>query len=442
MSDKCLNSHSRIYLFLIFFFLLRLTYVFFFGWQDLKDDAISYNTYALAIVNQADWLANPSFQGDYRPPGYPVFLSVIYSVFGVENFFAVYLFQAIISTLTVYYVFKLSASMFGEKKAFLALVWAGFYFFYIRYDGMILRETLIFFLVIFSFFHLWVFLNRKEPSHCVKNPNLWGFLIAFTVLLHTDARYLFYIPFLVILFVIYCDFWIGIKTYSWVLAMLILLLVPWTIRNYIAYDGIVLINTRTLDARQKNISIRLNTLSAKPLTYIVGEDYPSEEERALIKEGKNPNNRSPEEVALIKKDVYAPASFIGRKLYQMKEMWLPFRFWSDYAPSCLGLPTAKFQKSWSLRHNLVSIVFYGTLIPFMFCGLFYLFQTGNKAVWLLLFPIFVHALLHFLMFGIDRYRMPVDAFVIILGCYGVVVAYEFIRTRHVSCLNHSSKTIC
>ena len=429
MNYQFLSTKKNLLLFLSGFFLLRLIFSYFLGWQEIPSgsDAVSYNSYALAILNQTDWLTNPSFLGDYRPPGYPLFLALIYSIFGVQNLLAVYFFQAIIGTLTVYYIFKLSSSIFGERKSFLSLFWAGFYFFYLWHTGMLLRETLVFFLIIFSFYHLWVSFQSEKPDHCLRSGNLWAFIISFIFLLHTDSRYLFYIPFLAILFVIYSDFWKGVKTYSWVLTMLILLLVPWTVRNYIAYDGFVLINTRTLDARQENISMRTKQLSAAMVTQTENKDYPSEQERALIKRGQNPNNRTPEEIEIIKKDVYPASTFLGRKLYKFKEMWIPFRTWSDYEP----FPGARFRGPWSLRHNLSSLIFYGTLIPFFFVGIFYLLKTRNNVVWFLLFPIATQALLHFLMWGKDRYRMPIDAFIIILGCYGMIIIYDLIRRRKI-----------
>jgi len=412
---------GKLFLILFSFFLIRLIYCYFFGWNKIPSigDANTYNGYALAILNESDWLTNPSFIGEYRPPGYPVFLAFIYFIFGAEQLFAVYFFQSIISTLSVYYIFKLSSSMFGERTSLLALFWGGVSFLYLWYNGMILRETIVIFLMILSFYHLWVFFENKKMVHCLKNKDLLAFAVSFTFLLHTDARYLFYIPFLAILFVIYSNFWKGVKDYSWVLAMLILLLVPWTIRNYIAYDGFVLINTRTIDARQKSLSMRTKQLSVAMVKQTENKNYPSEQERALIKKGQNPNNRLPEEIAIIKKDVYPASTFLGRKLYRFKEMWIPFRTWSDYEP----FPGADFRGPWSLRHNISSLIFYGTLIPFFFVGISHLFKTRNKAVWFLLFPIAIQALLHFLMWGRDRYRMPIDAFIIILGCYGISAIY-------------------
>ena len=94
MNYQFLSAKKNLLLFLSAFLLLRLIFSYFLGWHEIPpgSDAISYNGYALAILNQPDWLTNPSFLGDYRAPGYPLFLALIYSIFGAEDLFAVYFF--------------------------------------------------------------------------------------------------------------------------------------------------------------------------------------------------------------------------------------------------------------------------------------------------------------------------------------------------------------
>lgn len=428
MKAQSLISKNKLLLMLLFFFFLRIIYSYCFGCDEITHgDTKSYNAFALAILNNSDWLTNPDFYGHYRAPVYPMFLAINYLIFGIENFFAVYCIQAIFSTLTVYYIFKLSSSIFDERISFLAFIWAGFYFFYFWFTGMLLRETLIFFLIIFSFYQLWYFLNKEECTEFIKSRHLWQFIIAFTILLHTDARYLFYLPFISVLFLIYKKkYWVGIKQYLWLLGIIIILLIPWSIRNFIAYDRFVLINTRTLQIGKKEISFRyLNVLKPRKSIQTDNKNYPSEEERILIKEGENPNDRSSEEIDIIKKDIYPASTFFDRKIYRFKEMWIPFRFWSDYEP----FPKATFRRPWSLKHNLISIIFYGALIPFMFYSFLSLIKRRNKAVWILSFPIVVHAMLHFMMWGRDRYRMHIDSFIIVLGCYGMILTYDLLRKR-------------
>lgn len=428
------SLNCKLVLFLLFFALLRIIAYYFIGLKEIPSwsDAVAYDAYALAILNQPDWLTNPDFYGDSRPPGFAMFLAFIYSIFGVKNLIAVYFFLISLSVATTYYIFKLSVSIFGEERSFLAFLWSGFYFFYVSYSVMLARESVSIFLIIFSFYHLWIFLNQEGKKNSLRNLDLWKFIIAFMILLHTDARYLFYIPFLIILFVIYREFWEGVKQYFWVLCILILMLAPWTIRNYFAYNGFVLINTRTLDTREDSVSMRFKLLSTEKITrtfktphFPANSDYPDEAERTLIKEGLNPCNRSDEEIRLIMKNVYPASTFLGRKLYSMIDMWVPFRFWSDYRP----FPDGRLREPWSLRHNIISILFYGLLLPFVLIAVFLLLKEGNKAVWFLVFPVLIQGLLHFLMFGLDRYRVPIDSFIIILGCYGIQMTREVVEKR-------------
>lgn len=166
---KSLTVKRNLLFILSFFFLIRILYIWFLGSQDPNiGDGITYNNYALAILNQPDWLTNPIFHGNNREPGYPIFLALIYKIFGPENLFPVYFFQVLLNTFTIYYIFKLSSTIFGEKNSYLALYWGGFYVFYFLHLGIILRETLLIFLIIFSFYHLWIFFNKEDKNSFLK----------------------------------------------------------------------------------------------------------------------------------------------------------------------------------------------------------------------------------------------------------------------------------
>jgi hypothetical protein len=201
------------------------------------------------------------------------------------------------------------------------------------------------------------------------------------------------------------------------------LLIPWSVRNYIAYDAFVLINSRSLDMRESDDRKEVwekrmnnNLINFGTMTHVnVSDDYPSENERALIKAGSNPNARSDEEISIIKQDIYPDSTFIGRKIYWLKEFWRISRFQGDYFP----FPDARFQGAWSLKHNVSSILCYGLLLPFAVIGFFVMYNEKNRALVFLAFPIVIQTLLHMLMWSRDRYRMPIDAFIIIIAVYGM-----------------------
>ncbi len=426
---------------LLFFLLLRIVFELSFGGGEITGDSGSYNNYALSILGQSDWLTNPSFFGNSREPMYPMFLALVYSLFGKGNFNAVYIIQAFMSVFTLYYIYRLSTAFFGEKKSILTLVWAGFYISYLRYAGLLLRETMVFFLVISAFYYLWMFISFKKEGHLLRNKYFWLFMFLFTVLIHTDARYLFFIPFLLILFILYLGYNAGLIRYLWSLLFFVVLLVPWSIRNYVAYDAFVLINSRTLDLRESDERKEVwekrmnnNLINFGIMTHVnLSDDYPSENERALIKAGSNPNNRLDEELHAIRQDIYPDSTFIGRKIYWIKEFWRIVRFQGDYFP----FPDARFQGAWSLKHNVSSLLCYGFLLPFAIIGLIVMYNEKNRALLFLAFPIVVQTILHMLMWSRDRYRMPIDAFIIIIAVYGMFWCLDKYNERKYNAINET-----
>ena len=424
-----MEKKERVILFLIlFFFLLRIGVVIVAGQKASEfADGVSYNGFAKAILQNSDWVTNPDFIGDYRPPVYPMFIVIIYAIFGMNNFLAVYIFQAIISTLTCFYIYHLGKKIFNYKVALLSLIWSGLYISYLRYTSMLLRETLVFFFVIVFFYYLYLFLTDETKK--IKNFCLT--IIFYSLLIHTDPRYLFYLPFFIILFIVYKSFWQGIKKYLVFLVITLLLMTPWAIRNYIAYDGIVIINTRGIDLREKNgrnhkmAAYKRGVLYFGTINSTERKSYPSEEERRLIKSGLNPNNRSEDELIAIRNDIYPASTYLGRKIYNFIQLWKQFDFARSYRP----FPDARYNGIWSIKHNLSCIICYGILLPFMIFGIYVLIKKKDRVWYFLTVPLVVHTLLHMLEHGRYRYRIPIDAFIIILGCYAMVNVYDLIRSR-------------
>ncbi|MBN1274311.1 MAG: glycosyltransferase family 39 protein [Candidatus Aminicenantes bacterium] len=415
---------------LIFFFIIRLGVVIWGGQKDFEGaDSKSYNNFALAITKNFDWLKNPHFAGSYRAPFYPFLIAAVYLIFGIQNSLAVYVVQALLSTLTCLFVYRLARRTLGEKVAVFSLIWAGFYIFYIHYSRMLLRETLIFFLVIVLFDTLYVYFTQKEKRKC----RFWIACLIYTALYLTDPRYLFFLPFFGFLFLFYFPFRRGVVRYAGFILVSLALLVPWQVRNFITYDGFVLINTRTLDLSPKKGTLKAEGWIARKILFLgpiteCGPDrenrpenrrYPSEEERVLIKAGFNPKNRLEAEVKAIRKNVYPATTFLGRKWYNFKEFWRPLRFKGDYRPC----PDCRFV-AWNFWHNLIFIVWYGILLPFMIVAVVKLIRVKNRNVWFLLFPLIVQNLLHVLQWAWTRYRNPVDCFIIILAGFGVVYTVE------------------
>lgn len=445
---KQINKSKRtVICLLIFFLIIRIIIAIFLGKKDIYSDAVGYNCYANAILYKVDWLTNPNFFGDFRLPGYPLFIASIYKIFGVNNYIAVYIMQAIISTLTCLYIYLLSDKLFGKKVALISLVWSGIYVFYLKYVGFLRRETLIFFLFFLTFYYCYKYIIQNT-----FNLKLFCLSVLFySILIHTDSRFLFYLPFLISIFLFYNSFLIALKKYFLFVALIILLLIPWTIRNYFAYDGFVLLSTRTLDLRledNKNpefsSSNEIDTMAPRlRSTFYFGKEtkqlrrdgYPSDDERVIIKRGLNPNNRSDSEIKAIKNNVYPDSTYFARKWYYFIQLWKPFDFARSYRP----FPDARFNDIWSIRANVGIMICYGLLLPFMIYGIYFLVRTKNRIWFFLTFPLVIHTLLHVLEHSRNRFRISIDSFIIILGSLGIYLIYcKLARIKNSNNLNNSS----
>jgi hypothetical protein len=440
--NKLLNTHISkndqvIFILLLLFFIIRVLFIIVFSdFTQFKDreavgDDYGYSMFALEINNGFNWLFfDTKFSGSHREPGYPFFVALIYFVFGLNNFLAVYIIQAALSTLMLLYIYKSSLLIFSNNKAaLLALIWGGVTVVYMRYNGTILRETIIYFLMVLLFYRF--LLTARKHLFTVKEILILAIL--YTLLFHTDGRYLFYAPFLFIIFYLYQKgLLLAIKKFFLFALFVGLLTIPWGIRNYIAYRDIIIVSRYTISLTGEKSYERGEHFVTKSIdslysttAFKYNKKYPTEVERLAIKSGKNPNNRPAGEIELIKRNEYPAKTYLGRKWFFIKKMWQPYKFSSNYG----SYPWALFYKPWSLKHNLSSILNYGILLPFFFFGIFILIKNRNKYWLIIILPIIVHFVLHALTFGLQRYRYPIDAFIIIIGTFGIVYVYNLLFIR-------------
>lgn len=422
----------QIWILLLFFLTLRITYVILLGGFDKSEfsDAYGYNQYALTILKSKSWLTNNDFLASWREPLYPMFVALIYLFGGSENFLAVYIVQAFIGTITILIIYKLSLLSFDSKRAaLLSLIFSGFYIGYLRYTGELLRETLIVFFVVYFFYQISKLIKPRKLN--LKAIILLSLI--YTCLIHTDGRYLFYAPFLFLFFILkIIDFKKSLVQFLIFGAFTVLLTMPWAIRNYITYGNVYIVSKYTLNLSGKGLSERSDLFYFgkidsvyTTLHYTHNMNFPSEAERNLIKQGLITNNRTEQEIKAILNDIYPAKTFLGRKWYYIKAMWKPYDFSYNYAP----FPQAFFEGPWSLKHNLLSIFSYGILLPFLLIGVFISMRERNYRIYFLILPVFIHFILHTLTFGIERYRYPVDAFIIIIGCFGITYALDKVRKQ-------------
>lgn len=354
-------------------------------------------------------------------PWIPIIIAGKSTIFGAD-LLPLFLLNAVISGLTCFLIYKIAIEYFTSRVAIIALLWGTFYINYLRYLGTCGNEPWIVFLFIATIYLIIKSLQRPEDLKYV----LFSALI-FTILFHTDERYISYFALFPLLF------WIGSTTNKQKVKKTVLFVfvcglaaMPWLIRNYMVYDEIVLISVRTTNMT----GIIIDHRAELKYNHSSDKNFLTQSQIDSVKNGtlkKFPDGRKFRDgmVAAIQAG-NVPSKFTGLEKYwsRLYFLWLPFKFHDNYRISGYT-----FEGSWSLAHNLSSILSYGVLIPFFFVGMVLLALRNNKFALLALIIIIYHTAVHVFLipYSRDRYRHPIDFFIIIIGCYGIVTTYEYLK---------------
>ncbi len=138
-----------IYVIVIYFFYLYMTgQPFEFG----AADSMGYHEEAiwrLAFINNGEYSNFYKPTGDFSDTGYPVYLAILYKIFGV-HILLIRVIKSIISTYTCLLIYKLAKRNFGEQAGRLAGIIAMLCPNLIYYSGLHLKETEMVFLTVLT----------------------------------------------------------------------------------------------------------------------------------------------------------------------------------------------------------------------------------------------------------------------------------------------------
>jgi 4-amino-4-deoxy-L-arabinose transferase-like glycosyltransferase len=169
----------------------------------------------------------------FRPPLYPITLGVFYQLFGVHIVLA-RLAQAALGTVTVGLIGLLSFRLFGRRVAGVTLVLAAVYPPLVFSGGALLTETLAIPLEIGATLAA---LHVRHSSRPLPFVALTGALAGLGVLNRPNTA-LQLVPF-VILAGTTCAAWAAVRRGALLVVTAALVLVPWLVRDYRAFDEFV-----------------------------------------------------------------------------------------------------------------------------------------------------------------------------------------------------------
>jgi 4-amino-4-deoxy-L-arabinose transferase-like glycosyltransferase len=309
---------------------------------------------------------------------YPLYLAGVYAITGYHPLVA-RLVQGIVgSALLCLLVYRIGRRVANEDAGLVAGGLAAVYGYFIYYSVALMTETFFIVLVLLT---LYLALEIKENPTLLRWVGL-GLSLGLAGLLRQTV--LLFVPFLL--------YWLflelrtrGIRWWQFAMPvlMIILFITPWTVRNYLVYREVLLLNSNAGYALYASSNPNLGTdWDNETVVIPVPEELKGESEagldRALTKRG----------IEFILAD---PQRYLWLTLDKTLEF---FWFWPSGGSSRIS--------------NLNRVLSFGLYLPFMLFGLWLSFSRWRNFAVLYLF-ILIHTSIHLLSWPAPRYRLPVDA---------------------------------
>ena len=350
---------------------------------------------------------------------YTLYLAMVYSLVGYHPLVA-RLIQAILAgVLMPWLVYGLGRRIFNYKVGLVGAGLTAIYLYFVYYAAALMTETFYIMAILWT---LNLAVQLGQPTDQAGNQNsrfqwFWlGLALGVTVLFRQV-----FLPFIPVLFG-----WLLWRSYRYQVrsvlcmigillgasAILLLLIAPWTARNYRAFDTFVLLNTNAGFAFfWGNHPIHgYNFISILP---VGGPSY-----QELIPSEFKDLNEADLDRALLKRGLgfiqAEPERYLILSISRFKD---DFKFW----PS----PDS------GLISNVSRVLSFGLLFPFMIFGfVYYLPRSLSSTALILYLFVFVYTMIHLLSWTLIRYRLPVDAVLLVFAGAALVKFRENLILRY------------
>jgi 4-amino-4-deoxy-L-arabinose transferase-like glycosyltransferase len=355
-------------------------------------DQVSYDALARSLLDGRGYSFPENwypFTPAYTPTAhwsfiYPLYLAGIYAVTGYHPLVARLIQGVVGGALICFLIYLIGRRVVDETTGLLGAGLAAVYGYFVYYNVALMTETFFIVLVLSS---LYLSLELKEKSTLARWV-LLGLTLGTAGLLRQTI--LLFAPFLLL--------WLywelknkGVQWWYFTVPVIVIafLIAPWTVRNYLAYDRFLLLNS--------NAGYALYA-SNNP---IMGTDWRNEIVVVPVPEELEGRNEAEIDRALTQRAIgfiFAnPRRYLGLTLDKTLEY---FKFW----PSSESSPVS----------NLNRVLSFGLYLPFMILGLCLSFSRWRSFAALYLFMV-IHTGMHLLSWPAPRYRLPVDAILMVFA---------------------------
>lgn len=385
---------------------IRLGFIYHFS-APLAADEIEYDRIAQSLAAGKGYTDISGNLTAKRSPAFPVLLSLIY-LFAGRHILVAQVFQALLDSFLCVLIYLFGKKLFGKKVALMAGLLSCIHLGFISQPAKMLTEqlaTLFLFISMFFYYRSQVDKNRRKVYFIVITAVSLGFTSLSRANLSIVVFPVVALIFLDLLRNKYTHF-AAFKVITIFILSYLLVLSPWVIRNYKAFHAFVPFTTAS--------GIALYT----SYTPIGGKVYGFLPQDEIISQAKK-----------IRSEV-EQSSFLTRKalLLLARDHFLFFKF--------LGLKCMYFFSpiDWELvRGKAVYNYSYGFYLPFFFIGFILLFGRFYSLASLYLPVVSVIATV-LVFFGIPRFRVPIEPFMILFSCFGIEYLYKTSKIKAFFCV--------
>ncbi|HSH04645.1 MAG TPA: glycosyltransferase family 39 protein [Anaerolineae bacterium] len=404
------DRKQQLMLVLLFALFVRLLTAFWLGnTMEVLDaggthDQVSYDMLAHRIAD-GHGFTFPEWWYPWVPPNEPtsyysgtmvLHLAALYKLFGYNPLIARILY-AFWGTGIVYLVYLLGRRLFGETAGLLSALVAGGYAYLILYSAVLLTETPFIFSLLLAL-HAAYTLIEDPDKPTIKWLIILGIGLAGGILFRMAVLpYLGLLTAWVYIMRLQTDQPLKLWQFALPIGIIALLVMPWTIRNYVVFDRFMLLESQfghvLWNSNHPDQGTQWSGPWVAPIPADLWELNEVDRTYEMLERGR----------AFILDD-------IGRFIQLTISRFIYFfTFW----------PTAES----SLISNVARVLSFGVTLPFMLYGLFV-----TRDQWLRLAPIYLFLLSHVGIYVISwvmiRYRIPADTVLILFVGPALLTIYN------------------
>jgi 4-amino-4-deoxy-L-arabinose transferase-like glycosyltransferase len=389
-------------------------------------DQISYHTLAIRILSGygftfgTNWwpvtaAGTPTAHWSYLYTGY---LTLVYAIFG-PNPIAARLIQAVlVGVLHPLLAYVLGKKVFTITVGLVAAALTAIYTYFVYYAATLMTEPFYIIAILASLLFS-ILLAERMTKQDGSRVSLYGIAIALGLTagasLLLRQLLLFFVPVLFLWI-----WWAGGRRWTSALVLagivILLMIVPFTIYNYVRFERFVLLNTNAGYAFFWG-NHPIHETHFVPI-------FPTDTYTRLIPSELRGLDEAALDQALLKIGLGYIIDDPGRYfLLSLSRIPVYFMFWPSSASGLVS--------------NIARVAGFGLLLPLMLYGLVVAWIQRPKPyarllsspLFLLLLFIVLYTLIHILSWALVRYRLPVDAILVVFAGLGVVDLWQRIKLR-------------